>query len=309
MRRFALVIAAIALLAAGCSDSNSSAPRGDRGQLSGATGRFDGERAFEDLRAQVAIGPRPSGSRGSQAEVRLIVHSLRAAGVRQVGVQHPYRNVVGVIPGDEPGAIVIGAHYDTKEGISPDFVGANDGASGAAVVLELARALPARVRGQSIHFALFDAEEARGDRPFEVDGSRGSLQYVTYAREHGRQRTPRLKTIRAMVLFDMVGDCDLQIPREASSDPALYRAFADAARRRTGDRAPFEGDLGGAVLDDHIRFEGAGVPAVDLIDFTYGPGPAPGEWWHTDQDTLDKVCAESLDQVGEAALRAIPRIG
>ena len=148
--------------------------------------------------------------------------------------------MVGVIPGREPGAVVVGAHHDTKDGI-PGFVGANDGASGVAVVLELARALPRRLHGPSLHLALFDAEEARGDRSFEIDGTRGSRQYVAYALAGGRQGSPPLEQIQAMVLFDMVGDCDLQIPREANSDRSLYGAFADAARGRSGSPAPFEG--------------------------------------------------------------------
>jgi Zn-dependent M28 family amino/carboxypeptidase len=110
-----------------------------------------------------------------------------------------------------------------------------------------------------------------------------------------------------MVLFDLVGDCDLEIPLEGYSDPRLHGLFADAARERTGTAAPFTGVSGG-VRDDHVPFLEAGIAAVDLIDFQYGPGPAPGDYWHTPEDTLDKVCPESLDAVGEAALAAIPRI-
>jgi hypothetical protein len=121
-----------------------------------AASRFDAQRAFRDLRSQVAIGPRPSGSAGAGREVRLIVERLRAAGVRDVTIQRPYRNVVARIPGRLPGDVVVGAHYDTKD--IPGFVGANDGASGVAVVLELARDLPPRLEGPSIDLVLFDAE-------------------------------------------------------------------------------------------------------------------------------------------------------
>ena len=110
-----------------------------------------------------------------------------------------------------------------------------------------------------------------------------------------------------MVLFDMVGDCDLDIPREANSDPGLYRSFADAAekqpgrtRRRSRARTP--------VSDDHSPFLEAGIPAVDLIDFDYGPGPTPGAFWHTRQDNLRHVCARSLGAVGGPALAALPAI-
>lgn len=292
---------AVAAVAAGCGDDDHGSQSVDR---------FDAERAFADLEAQVEIGPRPSGSPGSREEVRFIADRLRDAGVRDVRVQRPYANVVGRIPGTEDDAIVLGAHHDTKNGVSPDFVGANDGASGVAVVLEIARALPDRVEGPSIHLALFDAEEARGDRPFSEDGTRGSRQYVRYAREAERlggpvDASPPLPTIGSMILVDMVGDCDLQVPREAGSDPELYRSISIAAERVDGDPAPFVGTAD-AVLDDHIPFIEAGIPAVDLIDFTYGPGGTPGAFWHTPEDTLERVCPESLDAVGEAVLEILP---
>jgi glutaminyl-peptide cyclotransferase len=111
-----------------------------------------------------------------------------------------------------------------------------------------------------------------------------------------------------MVLFDLVGDCELQIPREGNSDRGLYDLFADAAADLSdGDPAPFTG-TSTPVADDHVPFLAEGIPAVDLIDFAYGPGPSPGAYWHTPEDTLDKVCPESLDAVGEAALVAIPEI-
>jgi Zn-dependent M28 family amino/carboxypeptidase len=237
--------------------------------------------------------------------VDLITRSLGDAGVQDVTVQRPYRNVVATIPGSEPGTIVVGAHYDTKD--IPGFVGANDGASGVAVLLELARALPDQLDGSAITLVFFDAEEARGDRDFERDGDRGSRQFVAYAKREGAQGAPPLDQIRAMVLFDMVGDCDLQIPREATSDPRLYAYFASAAAEANGDSAPFKGFTGG-VGDDHTPFQEAGVPAVDLIDFTYGGDTSPGPYWHTRRDTLDKVCESSLDEVGGAAVAALPRI-
>jgi len=291
--RYALVLAL--LLIAGCG--------GDGGERAAAPeGRFDAERSFDDLRAQVEIGPRPAGSAASARLTRALAAKLEAAGVEDVRIQAPLRNVVGTIPGAEDGYVVVGAHHDTKDDVGPDFVGANDGASGVAVVLELARSLEPPLDGPSIAIALFDAEEARGDRPFTEDGTRGSRQYVRYAEAGGRQASPPLSELRAMVLFDLVGDCDLQLPREANSDPALYGLFAEAA-----GGAPFEGESG-PVADDHVPFLEAGIPAVDLIDFTYGPGGTPGAWWHTPEDTLDKVCPESLDAVGEAAAIAVPQI-
>jgi glutaminyl-peptide cyclotransferase len=283
------LLAAVAVLLVGCGDDQStSTPAPERS--------FDADRAFADLEAQVEIGPRPSGSPANERTAQMLAARLRDAGVEDVRIQHPWRNVVGVIPGDESDAILLGAHFDTKD--IPGFVGANDGASGVAVVLELARQLHAPLDGPSVYLALFDAEEARGDRPFEVDGTRGSRQYVRLARRGGGQGTPPLRKIESMILFDLVGDCDLAIPREAGSDPKLYDYIAMAGPPFGGATAP--------VLDDHVPFLNAGVPAVDLIDFDYGPGPSPGAYWHTTEDTLDKVCPESLDAVGEAVLRILP---
>jgi glutaminyl-peptide cyclotransferase len=297
----AFAAAALSVGVLGCGGDDAGA--GDR---AAAASPFDEQRAFADLEAQVAFGPRPAGSDANVELTKWLANSLREAGVRRVRIQRPHRNVVGVIPGRQPGAVVVGAHHDTKDSI-PNFVGANDGASGVAVVLELARALPKRVGGPSIRIALFDAEEARGNKPFDLDGTRGSEQYVRYAKR-AKQGSPRLDSIRAMVLFDLVGDCELQIPREGNSSPKLYALFEDAAEQLSGgDPTPF-GGAAPPVLDDHLPFDDVGVPALDLIDFSYGPGPSPGGWWHTPEDTLDKVCASSLGAVGRPALAALREI-
>ncbi len=277
-----------AALAALCACGGAEEP------LPGRSG-FDAERAFADLRAQVEIGPRPAGSAAGELEVALIVERLRAAGVDSV-VQRPHRNVVATIAGREPGTVVVGAHHDTVRGI-PGFVGANDGAAGVAVLLELARVLPRPFPGPSITLAFFDAEEARPGRDFAVDGLRGSRQFVTLASAGGGQGAPPLDRIEAMYLLDLVGDCDLKIPREAASDARLYGRLRGPA---------FEGETA-VVVDDHIPFIEAGVPAVNLIDFVYGPGDSPGAWWHTAEDSLDKVCPGSLDQVGRAVIGALTR--
>ena len=298
----AFIACAALALSAGCGGGESDTDVGPPGAPAG----FDAGRAFADLEAQVAFGPRPTGSRANLRQARFLRRRLLAAGVGGVRIQSPYLNVVGTIPGSERDAILLAAHHDTKD--IPRFVGANDGASGVAVVLELARALPRRLEGPSVHIALFDAEEARGERPFELDGARGSRQYARYAlRAQGSgqpvQGTPPLRTIESMILFDLVGDCDLEIPREAGSDPDLY---ARIAMQAGGEDSPFGGTTG-RILDDHVPFVERGIAAVDLIDFTYGPGPRPGAYWHTTEDTLDKVCPESLAAVGEPVLEILPR--
>jgi glutaminyl-peptide cyclotransferase len=292
-----VALALLALIASGCGASGS----GDRSVGSS----FDQARAFQDLRHEVAIGPRPAGSAGDRRDARWIARQLRAAGARDVRVQRPYLNVVGRLPGSAPGTVVLGAHHDTKA--IPGFVGANDGASGVALLLELARDLPRHPSGPSIDFAFFDAEESPGPgnsaKAFKRSGDRGSRQYVRYAAEGGRQGSPPLGSIRAMVLFDMVGDCRLRIPRERTSDPALYGLF----RRAAGPGGPFRGHRRG-ILDDQTPFEQAGIPSLDVIDFSYGPGRSPGAYWHKRQDNLSHVCASSLGQVGGPALTALGSI-
>ena len=186
MTRLALAPLAACCALAACGTADRNAPT--------ATHPFNAARAFADLRAQVALGPRPAGSPANRRDARLIASSLRTAGVRDVRVQRPWRNVVGRIPGSEPGTVVVGAHRDTKD--IPGFVGANDGASGVAVLLELARDLPDPLPGPSLDLAFFDAEEStggNGTRAFRRTGDRGSRQYVRYAAASGRQGSPQLR--------------------------------------------------------------------------------------------------------------------
>ena len=202
MRRLAPLLVLAALT--GCGGGSGGGPPASEAD------RFDAQRAFRDLRAQVRIGPRPSGSPGSRREVSAdrpaASPGRRSARSRPTAV----RNVVARIPGRERGTVVVGAHHDTKD--IPGFVGANDGASGVAVLLELARDLPRQLQGPAIDLVFFDAEEPRGDLPFDLDGARGSHQFVRYAQQGGTDGSPPLGEIRAMALFDMVGDCDLRSP-------------------------------------------------------------------------------------------------
>ncbi len=291
-RGLALAAAAVALAAGGCGDDYGG---GDGNGPTPELG-FDERRAFQDVVTQVEFGPRPAGSGASRRTAEFIAARLRGAGAEDVTIQRPLRNVVGRIGGPGP-TIVIGAHHDTVD--EPGFVGANDGASGVGVVLEIARVVRRLVsEGQlsgSYTFVLFDGEEARGDLSFEEDGTRGSRQFVALAEEGGGEGAPPLDEIEAMFLLDMVGDCDLAIPREVNSDSDLYALLEGPA---------FGGEVAD-IEDDHIPFIEAGVPAVDVIDFVFGPGSSPGGWWHTDQDTIDKVCPGSLSQAGEAVLGAL----
>ncbi|HSJ74374.1 MAG TPA: M28 family metallopeptidase, partial [Miltoncostaeaceae bacterium] len=252
--------------------------------------RFDARRAFADLRAQVALGPRPAGSEAS----RRLAGRLRAQLPRGrfEAVPGGLRNVVGVAPG-RGRPILVGAHYDTKD--IPGFVGANDGAGGVATVLELSRALRhgRRACEREIRFVMFDGEESPAGSPdaaFLRDGLRGSR---AYAAAHADE-------LAAVVIVDFVADKDLAIRREAGSSASLWRLLRDSARR-VGKIDAFPTGTEGRILDDHTPFTDRGVPAIDLIDFDYPP-------FHTPEDTLDKVSARSLDAAGESLVEMLRRM-
>ena len=239
--------------------------------------RFDGAAAFRLLRRQVEIGPRPAGSPESQRLARLLKRIVPRG--RYQEVPDGLRNVIGTVRGREPGYIVVGAHYDTKD--IPGFVGANDGASGTAVVAQLARTL--RRPRHTIHYVFFDGEEApRGipDSEFARYGLRGS-----------KVAAPAFRHARAMILLDFVGDKHLAIRREGYSDVRLWARLRWVAKR-VGAGGVFPASIQGGVLDDHIPFRNLGVRSIDLIDFDF-------PCWHRTCDNLSAVSERSVDAVGE----------
>ena len=255
---------------------------GDDGGDGGGVDRFDSAAAFELIDEQVAVGQRPAGS----PQLRRLAERLRSelpnGNLEPVG--DGLQNVVGSLPGPGP-AIVIGAHYDT-EYHPKGFVGANDGAAGTAAVVELARALEAALPEghREVRFVLFDGEEEPPGCPdarFQQCALRGSKAYV---RAHGDE-------VGEMILLDYVANEGLKLPQEGNSDPALWRRLR-ASAATVGAEQYFPPGLGVAVLDDHIPFVGAGIPAIDLIDFNYA---------HADtvEDTPDKLDPAALDAVGE----------
>jgi hypothetical protein len=247
--------------------------------------RFGRERAFSDLRHQVELGPRPAGS----ARARELARWLRARlpHGRIETVRGGYRNVVGRLGPRHGKAIIVAAHYDTKD--IPGFVGANDGAGGTAAVLEIARAL-ARAKGlPRIRFVLFDGEESPDDNAdFYTTGLRGSR---AYARRHAKQ-------VRAMILLDFVAQQGaMRIPRESNSDVVLWSRLRKAARK-AGTQTIFPDRAAGAVIDDHTPFQHRGIPAIDLIDFTF-------PCWHKLCDDMSAVSARSLDLAGETVTQML----
>ena len=264
--------------------------------------RFDSARAWEHLRQQVAIGPRPAGSAALLAFRRYIVAQLKAAGI--ISREQPFTattptgrvlmaNVVATIPGRRPERIVLATHYDTKLFREFRFVGASDGASSTAAVLELARVLKGRQNEFTIELLFLDGEEAVVEWSGN-DHTYGSQYYVDAAKKNGT-----LGGLKALILLDMIGDRNLTIRRDSNSTPWLTDiVWASAAR--LGHRETFlSAEM--AIEDDHLPFVQAGVPSVDIIDLEY---PA----WHTAQDDLDHVSAGSLQTVGDVVLDALPAI-
>jgi glutaminyl-peptide cyclotransferase len=287
----AVIVVALVLVLAGGGTDETSTQQGSEPAAATATraDRFSSARAWKHLKYQVGLGPRPAGSPELAKLAGYLRERLPRGHYENVPGHPGLRNVVGRIPGSKP-AVVLAAHYDTKN--LPGFLGANDGASGTAAVLEISRALRKLKRPKGapeIRFAFFDGEEATDDsRPFEATGLRGSK---AYAERHGKE-------IRALVLLDFVAEKGaMRIPREAGSDPRLWRRLR-AAAKRVGSAEAFPAGVVGEVTDDHTPFARRGIPAIDLIDFTF-------PCWHKTCDDLSAVSERSLDRSGEAVLELL----
>jgi glutaminyl-peptide cyclotransferase len=265
--------------------------------------KFDSGRAWEHLRQLVAIGPRPSGSPAIEQTRKYIKEQLAASGLTAVEQawddQTPLDkvhmvNLVATIPGARKERIVIAGHYDTKLYRQFRFVGASDGGSSAAFLLELARVLKARKNPMTIELLFLDGEEARMPEWAGNDNTYGSRHYVELAKRDGS-----LVSLKALLLIDMIGDRDLDIRRDTNSTPWLTNVIWETARRQNLDDYFIPDST--RIEDDHLPFLAAGVPSVDIIDLDYEP-------WHTAKDTLDAVSARSLQVVGDVVLGALPHI-
>jgi glutaminyl-peptide cyclotransferase len=269
-----------------------------------ATPRFDGARAFADLKHMVEIGPRPAGSPALDRTREYIRKELKTAGLTVEEQPFEGRTPLGAVrmvnlratlPGTirDRGRVVIGGHYDTKLIKDFRFVGASDAASSAAFLLEIARALKGRSNPLPIELLFLDGEEAVVDwnHPSGTDHTYGSRYYVEQLKKTGA-----VKDVRAFILVDMIGDTDLGVRREQNSTAWLTDIIWSTARQL--GRAEFL-DEATAVEDDHMEFLAAGIPSVDIIDLDYTA-------WHTAEDTLDRVSARSLQAVGDVLVAALP---
>ena len=260
---------------------------------------FDGQRALDFVRAQLAFGPRVTGSAANAQAAEWMLGELRALGW-QADLRlsdyygTPIRNL-WARRGSGP-AILLGAHWDTRRRADRDLSrpndptpGANDGASGSAVLLELARTLDIDWSARQVWLVFFDAEDNGGLDGWEwIVGS--TLFARSLAEAEARGELDLARELQAVVIVDMVGDLDQRFPLERNSDLALQQVLW-AQAETLGYGAQFVGEPGTGILDDHVPFRSLGLPAVDIIDIDY-------PYWHTTEDTLDKVSAASLERVG-----------
>lgn len=277
---------------------------------------FDAERAWKHLEAQVAFGPRPSGSEANAKLRDYLVAELEKLGLEPVrepftasdapggaiSMENVYADFEGRpnSKGEAAPMITLGAHFDTKR-LSFHFVGANDGASGVGALLELARVIssgdPAPV---TYRFLFLDGEEAVRDFWEDPDNCYGS-------RHHVQQLTKTfgaLKRVKAFILLDMVADADLVLERDSNSSRELLDDFMQTAKR-IGDAAIFS-DHWHPIRDDHEQFKKFGIPSLDLIDLHYGA--RNNEYWHTPEDKVEHCSKESLARVGKLVLEALPKV-
>lgn len=277
------------------------------------------------VRAQVELGPRPPGSPASQRlreqlrrELEPLGYTVEEQRFQALTPRGPQEMVnvlasaspvggrpapAGPPPGEgSTGVLVLGAHYDTWPTERFRFVGANDGASGVAVLLELARVFAERPLGRELRLVFFDGEEAQLAWS-ATDGTYGSRHLASTWQGSGE-----LARIQALLILDMVGARDLRLTRDLNSHPQLLAVLVEEAGR-LGLGGLFDG-APQAIEDDHLPFARLGVPSVDVIGFQVTPaGPWPPTW-HTAEDTIQQLSEESLERVGrlvEAALRRLDR--
>jgi Zn-dependent M28 family amino/carboxypeptidase len=268
---------------------------------------FDANRAMQYVKEIVALGPRPIGSENHKKVENFILSHLKGDDIEQdaFDVQtsegtFPVRNIIAKFPGTKDGIIVIASHYDTNWPLrNTSYVGANDGASSSALLLEFANQLRGKkLNGYSIWLLWDDAEESMRLPWYDPE----SLYGVRHIAEKW-QGDGTLKKIKAFILEDMIGDADLNIERVTDSTPWLENLVGQAATR-LGYQSHFFGREG-EVEDDHVPFLQKGVPATDLIDFDYGYNNV---FWHTTEDTVDKLSAKSLEIVGTVTLETVRMI-
>ncbi len=269
--------------------------------------RTDRNLAWNYAERSVAFGARCSGSKAISDHADWIRKTAASASRFTVsehrfeeqtpGGKIEFRNIIAELPGRSREWVLIGAHYDAKKFLSvPGFQAANDGASGVAALLAMIHALDRYPRTPpfTLRFVFFDGEECQ----FQYSGSDGLHGSRALAEKY--ERSGELRKCRAMILLDMIGDRDLNLTLPANNSPALADRLNEIMQKHfpslRQEKLPYD------MLDDHVPFLKRGVPALDLIDFDYGPGNC---FWHTAGDTLDKISARSICTVADLTLALI----
>lgn len=263
---------------------------------------FNEQRAGADLRTIVGFGPRPAGSESLEKTRKYILAELEKAGLKPQLDEFEARtprgprkmvNIRAVRPGSKAAIIALTGHYDTKLFDDATFVGASDGGSSAAWVLEMARATANLKLENTLEFIFFDGEEAVVEWT-DADSVYGSRHDV-----ERRYRGGTLRQLKALILVDMIGDKNLNMRKESQSTDWLKTIIWNTAQS-LGYTREFLNDQQ-EISDDHVPYLRAGIPAADLIDFDY-------PYWHTAADTLDKTSPHSLKIVGDVVYLSLPEI-
>lgn len=270
------------------------------------TGGFDGQKAFEHVAQLVAFGPRPPASDGIHRAQDYIRNQLRSYGCQvdedDFHAQTPIgdvamKNIVAKVPGDGPGIILLLTHYDTLSSVK-DFVGANDSGSSTGLMLEMARLLCAKKQANAVWIAFLDGEEAFVDWNQNEDHTYGSRELAARLAVSGD-----LKRVKAVILADMIGETNPVFMRETNSTKWLTDLVWKKAAA-LGYKDIFV-SRESEVSDDHQSFLARGIPSVDIIDLD---GYTRLGYWHTTQDTLDKVSARSLAIAGYVILESVDEL-
>jgi glutaminyl-peptide cyclotransferase len=274
------------------AEAASSAPKPD----------VNGNHVMQYVKEVVAFGSRPPGSPGHAKLEQYLVSKLNGVDVEQdrftaqtpVG-KFPINNIIAKFPGRRDGIIVVAGHYDTNYPLPKTYVGANDGGSSTALLLALADQFRGKqLDGYSVWLVWTDGEEAFVNWT-DTDSVYGTRQLAQKWQQDGTA-----KKIKAFILVDMIGDADLDILKDTDSTPWLNDLVFQAATNLGYQSHFFQQTT--AMEDDHIPFAKIGVPVVDLIDFSYG---YHNVFWHTPEDTVDKLSPQSLAITGDVVLETI----
>lgn len=299
---------------------------GDQGGTASAPspGILDPTRCYDHVKAQVEIGPRPSGSTGIEKTREYIKNQMKGFGYKidtDRFVANTRRgpiemmNLRADVEGTSKNICVLMAHYDTKRIFNGNFIGANDGASGVAVLLEIARHFSPGGKEKApmtLRFLFVDGEETQtsanlSDARHDWDDN-NALWGSRHEAERIKKDAAEFDRVKVVILLDMVGDKNLNILEEnLYSSPRTIGWVREAAKE--AGLADYFFKESGPAIDDHRPFKDAGVPdVVDLIDFEYGTeGNNKNAWWHTSKDTIDKISPESLRIVGDVVIRTLPK--